>query len=98
MLFLSCQIGLAGAVKNAGRFAAEAEAQVIKIEAGGAYLDVIKAVSDGLALAARRSATSRWRSWKRRCQSLRFLDDSIRVDSTGSLRVDDTLSRFLGPG
>ena len=56
MLFLSCQTGLAGAVKNAGRFAAEAEAQVIKIEAGGAYLDVIKAVSDGLALAARRSA------------------------------------------
>jgi 3-methyl-2-oxobutanoate hydroxymethyltransferase len=47
MLFLSCQTGLAGAVKNAGRFAAEAEAQVIKIEAGGAYLDVIKAVSDG---------------------------------------------------
>jgi len=62
MLFLSCQTGLAWAVKNAGRFAAEAEAQVIKIEAGGAYLDVIKAVSDGLALAARRSATSRWRS------------------------------------
>lgn len=47
MPFLSYQTGLAGAVKNAGRFAAEAEAQVIKIEAGGAYLDVIKAVSDG---------------------------------------------------
>jgi 3-methyl-2-oxobutanoate hydroxymethyltransferase len=46
MPFLSYQTGLAEAVKNAGRFAAEAGAQVIKIEASGAYLDVIKAVSD----------------------------------------------------
>ena len=41
MPFLSYQTGLAEAVKNAGRFAAEAGAQVIKIEASGAYLDVI---------------------------------------------------------
>ncbi len=53
MPFLSYQAGLAEAVKNAGRFAAEAGAQVIKIEASGAYLDVIKAVSDaGMAVMA----------------------------------------------
>ena len=53
MPFLSYQTGLAEAVKNAGRFAAEAGAQVIKIEASGAYLDVIKAVSDaGMAVMA----------------------------------------------
>lgn len=53
MPFLSYQTGLAEAVKNAGRFAAEAGAQVIKIEASSAYLDVIKAVSDaGMAVMA----------------------------------------------
>ncbi len=53
MPFLSYQVGLKEAVKNAGRFAAEAGAQIIKIEASGAYLDVIKAVSDaGMAVMA----------------------------------------------
>ncbi|UCE99676.1 MAG: 3-methyl-2-oxobutanoate hydroxymethyltransferase [Planctomycetota bacterium] len=53
MPFLSYQVGIAEAVKNAGRFAAEAGAQMIKIEATGAYLDVVKAVSDaGIAVMA----------------------------------------------
>ena len=53
MPFLSYQVGVNEAVKNAGRFAAEAGAQMIKIEASGAYLDVIKAVSDaGMAVMA----------------------------------------------
>jgi len=53
MPFLSYQVGLGEAVKNAGRFITEADAQMIKIEASGAYLDVIKAVSDaGIAVMA----------------------------------------------
>lgn len=53
MPFLSYQVGLNEAVKNAGRFAAEAGAQMLKIEASEAYLDVIKAVSDaGMAVMA----------------------------------------------
>ncbi len=53
MPFLSYQIGIAEAVTNAGRFVAEAGAQIVKIEASGAYLDVIKAVSDaGMAVMA----------------------------------------------
>ena len=53
MPFLSYQVGKSEAVKNAGRFAAEAGVQMIKIEASGAYLDVIKAVSDaGMAVMA----------------------------------------------
>lgn len=46
MPFLSYQTSTADAVRNAGRFAAEAGAQIIKIEATSAHLDVIKAVSD----------------------------------------------------
>ncbi len=53
MPFLSYQIGQIEAVKNAGRFVAEAGAQMVKIEATGAYLNVIKAVSDaGIAVMA----------------------------------------------
>ncbi len=53
MPFLSYQIGNAEAVKNAGRFVTEAGAQIVKIKASGAYLDVIKAVSDaGIAVMA----------------------------------------------
>jgi len=53
MPFLSYQTGEAEAVKNAGRFAAEAGAQMVKIEATGAYLNIIKAVSDaGIAVMA----------------------------------------------
>jgi 3-methyl-2-oxobutanoate hydroxymethyltransferase len=53
MPFLSYQLGTREAVKNAGRFVAEAGAQMIKIEVSGAYVDVIKAVSDaGMAVMA----------------------------------------------
>jgi len=53
MPFLSYQVGKADAIKNAGRFVAEAGAQMVKIEATGAYLDVIKSVSDaGIAVMA----------------------------------------------
>jgi 3-methyl-2-oxobutanoate hydroxymethyltransferase len=53
MPFLSYQVGLAEAVKNAGRFAVEASAQLIKIEVTSAHLNIIKAVSDaGMAVMA----------------------------------------------
>ncbi len=53
MPFLSYQIGRAEALKNAGRFVAQAGVQMVKIEATSAYLDVIKAVSDaGIAVMA----------------------------------------------
>ncbi len=53
MPFLSYQVGVNEAIKNAGRFVTEAGAQMVKIEAGEAYLDVIKAVSDaGIAVMA----------------------------------------------
>jgi len=53
MPFLSYQAGINEAVKNAGRFFTEAGAQMVKIEATDAYLDVIKAVSDaGMAVMA----------------------------------------------
>jgi len=53
MPFLSYHTGPAEAVKNAGRFVQQAGAQVIKIEATAAQLDVIKAVSDaGMAVMA----------------------------------------------
>jgi len=53
MPFLSYQLGKTEALKNAGRFVAQAGIQMVKIEATGAYLDVIKAVSDaGIAVMA----------------------------------------------
>jgi len=53
MPFLSYQTSVSDAIKNAGRFAVEAGAQMIKIEVTSAHLDVIKAVSDaGLAVMA----------------------------------------------
>jgi len=53
MPFLSYQVSLADALKNAGRFAVEAGVQIIKIEVTSAHLDVIKAVSDaGMAVMA----------------------------------------------
>ena len=53
MPFLSYQISRAEALKNAGRFVTEADVQMIKLEATGAYLDVIKAISDaGMAVMA----------------------------------------------
>lgn len=53
MPFLSYQVSVSEAVRNAGRFAAEAGAQIIKIEVTEAHLDVIKAVSNaGMAVMA----------------------------------------------
>jgi len=53
MPFLSYQVGLSEAVKNAGRFVTEAGVQMLKIEATESYLDVIKAVSNaGMAVMA----------------------------------------------
>jgi len=53
MPFLSYQVGITEAVKNAGRFVTEANAQMVKIEVSEAYLNVIKAVSDaGIAVMA----------------------------------------------
>ena len=53
MPFLSYQVSTAEAVKNAGRFVVEAGAELIKIEATRAHLDVVKAVSDaGMAVMA----------------------------------------------
>ena len=53
MPFLSYQVTVAEAVKNAGRFVVEAGVQMVKIEATGAHLDVIKAVSNaGIAVMA----------------------------------------------
>jgi 3-methyl-2-oxobutanoate hydroxymethyltransferase len=46
MPFLSYQTSIADAVRNAGRFVQQAGAQVIKIEATAAHLDVVRAVSD----------------------------------------------------
>lgn len=53
MPFLSCHTGIHDAVRNAGRFVQQAGAQMIKIEATEAQLDVVKAVSDaGMAVMA----------------------------------------------
>ena len=53
MPFLSYQVGINEAVRNAGRFVIEAGAQMIKIEVSSAYLNVIKAISDaGMAVMA----------------------------------------------
>jgi len=53
MPFLSCQVGEAEAIKNAGRFMAEAGAQMVKIETTRTYLDVVRAVSNaGIAVMA----------------------------------------------
>lgn len=53
MPFLTCQVGIVEAIKNAGRFVSEAGAQMVKIEATSPYLDVIKAISDaGIAVMA----------------------------------------------
>jgi 3-methyl-2-oxobutanoate hydroxymethyltransferase len=46
MPFLSYQTSIADAVRNAGRFFQETGAQIVKVEATAAHLDVIKAISD----------------------------------------------------
>lgn len=46
MPFLSYHLGIAEAIRNAGRFLTEAGAQMAKIEATEAYIDTVKAVSD----------------------------------------------------
>jgi len=53
MPFLSYQTGISDAIKNAGRFAVECGAQMIKIEVSSTYLDIVKAISDaGMAVMA----------------------------------------------
>lgn len=53
MPFLSYQVGINDAVRNAGRFVVEGRAQMVKIEAGRAHLNVVKAVSEaGIAVMA----------------------------------------------
>lgn len=53
MPFLSYQTSIADAVRNAGRFFQQSGAQIVKVEATAAHLDVIKAVSDaGMAVMA----------------------------------------------
>ena len=53
MPFLSYQTSIADAVRNAGRFFQETGAQIVKVEATAAHLDVIKAISDaGMAVMA----------------------------------------------
>lgn len=53
MPFLSYNISVAETIRNAGRFVVEAGAQIIKIEATAAQLDVVKAISDaGMAVMA----------------------------------------------
>lgn len=53
MPFLSYQVSVEEAVRNAGRFYKEASADIVKIEAAEAHLPVIKAVSDaGMAVMA----------------------------------------------
>ncbi len=53
MPFLSYQVSAGEAIRNAGRFLVEAGAQMVKIEATGAHLDTIRAVSDsGIAVMA----------------------------------------------
>jgi 3-methyl-2-oxobutanoate hydroxymethyltransferase len=46
MPFLSYHISLGQAIRNAGRFMTEAGAQMVKIEATGAYLNTVRAISD----------------------------------------------------
>lgn len=53
MPFLSYQVTVVEAVRNAGRFVAEAQAQMVKIEASSVYLDAVRRVSDaGIAVMA----------------------------------------------
>ena len=53
MPFLSYQVGINEAIKNAGRFVTQCGAQIVKIEASQPYLPVVKAVSDaGIAVMA----------------------------------------------
>ncbi|MGE4285503.1 MAG: 3-methyl-2-oxobutanoate hydroxymethyltransferase [Phycisphaerae bacterium] len=46
MPFMSYQPSLRTAMQNAGRFVSEADADVVKVEAGRAQLDTIKAIAD----------------------------------------------------
>ena len=46
MPFLSYQTSIGDAVRNAGRFFQETGAQIVKVEATAAHLDIIKAISD----------------------------------------------------
>lgn len=53
MPFMSYQVCLADALKNAARFVTEAGAQIVKVEASQAHLDVVRGISDaGIAVMA----------------------------------------------
>jgi 3-methyl-2-oxobutanoate hydroxymethyltransferase len=53
MPFLSYQVTIPDAIRNAGRFITESGSQMVKIEATGAQLDVIRSVNDaGIAVMA----------------------------------------------
>jgi 3-methyl-2-oxobutanoate hydroxymethyltransferase len=53
MPFMSYHVTIPEAIRNAGRFLTEAGAQMVKIEATGAHLDTIRAVTDaGIAVMA----------------------------------------------
>jgi 3-methyl-2-oxobutanoate hydroxymethyltransferase len=70
MPFLSYHVSTADAVRNAGRFLADAGAQMVKIEVTGAHVDTVRAVADaGIAVMAhigirpqRINATGRFRA------------------------------------
>jgi 3-methyl-2-oxobutanoate hydroxymethyltransferase len=99
MPFLSYQLGKAEALKNAGRFVAEAGVQMVKIEATGAYLDIIKAVSDaGIAVMAhigiRPQSISKMGRFKAEATTARMaaelitLADQMVAHGAGSLLIE----------
>jgi len=101
MPFLSYQLGKTEALKNAGRFVAEAGVQMVKIEATGAYLDVIKAVSDaGIAVMAhigiRPQSISKVGRFKAEATSAQMaaelisLADQMIANGAGSLLIEGT--------
>jgi len=107
MPFLSCQVGRAEAVKNAGRFMSQAGAQMVKIEANRAHLDVIKAVSDaGIAVMGHIgitpqsiSKTGRFRAegtTARRAVEMLTLAEQVIDSGAGSLLIEGTAAEVAG--
>ena len=107
MPFLSCQVGTTEAVKNAGRFMSQAGAQMVKIEANRAHLDVIKAVSDaGIAVMAHIgirpqgiSKTGRFKAQgttARAALELMNLAEQMMDNGAGSLLIEGTAAEVAG--